>query len=84
MIDTLAAMLLFGLTVLAPVVGATFGALDTITRMFASGRKPFMSAYARMGGSPGARHWLTEATHLAQRADRTMLGIATEIDADRP
>ena len=77
-------MLLFGLTVLAPVVGATFGALDTITRMFASGRKPFMSAYARMGDSPGARHWLAEATHLARRADRTMLGIATEIDADRP
>ncbi|MFG1606800.1 acyl-CoA dehydrogenase [Actinoplanes sp. NPDC049265] len=76
-------MLLFGLTVLGPVVGGTFGALDVITRMFASDRKPFMSAYTKMGESPGARHWLAEATRLVQRAERTMLAVAAEIDAER-
>jgi alkylation response protein AidB-like acyl-CoA dehydrogenase len=76
-------MLLFGLTVLGPVVGGTFGALDVITRMFASDRKPFMTAYAKMADSPGARHWLAEATRLALRAERTMLGAAAEIDADK-
>jgi alkylation response protein AidB-like acyl-CoA dehydrogenase len=72
----------FGLTVLGPVVGATFGALDVIGAMFASDRKPFMTSYSRMGESPGARHWLAEATTLAQRAERTMLAVAAEIDAD--
>jgi alkylation response protein AidB-like acyl-CoA dehydrogenase len=70
----------FGLTVLGPVVGATFGALDVITAMFASDRKPFMTAYSRMAESPGARHWLAEATTLAQRAERTMLSVAAELD----
>ncbi|MFI5933953.1 acyl-CoA dehydrogenase family protein [Actinoplanes sp. NPDC051494] len=76
-----ATMQLFAISVLAPMVGATFGALDVITAMFASDRKPYMTAYANMGASPGARQWLAEATTLAQRAERTMLAVATEIDA---
>jgi alkylation response protein AidB-like acyl-CoA dehydrogenase len=73
---------LWGLSVLAAVVGATFGALDLITAMFASNRKPFFTSYSRMGESPGARHWLAEATTLARRAERTMLALAATIDAD--
>jgi alkylation response protein AidB-like acyl-CoA dehydrogenase len=73
---------LFGITVLAPVVGATFGALDVIDAMFASDRKPFMTSYASMGESPGARQWLAEATFLAQRAERAMLAVAAEVDGD--
>ncbi|WP_198029048.1 acyl-CoA dehydrogenase [Actinoplanes sp. N902-109] len=69
-------MTLFGLSVLAPVVGATFGALDLIDAMFASDRKPYLTSYASMGESPGARHWLAQATHLAGRAERTMLAVA--------
>ena len=77
----LGTMQLFAISVLAPVVGATFGALDVITAMFASDRKPYMTAYTSMGESPGARHWLAEATTLAQRAERTMLSVAATIDA---
>jgi alkylation response protein AidB-like acyl-CoA dehydrogenase len=69
--------LLFGITVLAPVVGAAQGALDVITAMFASDRKPFMTAYTRMGESPAARQWLAEATQLVGRAEQTMTTIAT-------
>jgi alkylation response protein AidB-like acyl-CoA dehydrogenase len=76
----LATLQVFGLTVLAPVVGATFGALDVVNAMFGSDRKPHMSAYAKMNESPGARHWLAEATTLAQRAERTMLAVAAEVD----
>jgi alkylation response protein AidB-like acyl-CoA dehydrogenase len=72
----------WGLSVLAPVVGATFGALDLVMAMFASNRKPFFTSYSRMGESPGARHWLAEATTLARRAERTMLALAATIDAD--
>lgn len=74
-------MLVHGLCVLGPVVGATFGALDVITKMFASDRKPFMTQYTRMGESPGARHWLADATRLVRRAERTMLAVAAEADA---
>ncbi|WP_249998610.1 acyl-CoA dehydrogenase family protein [Actinoplanes sp. M2I2] len=76
-----AIMQLFGLSVLAPMVGATFGALDVVHTMFASDRKPFMTAYNRMNESPGARHWLAEATMLARRAERTMLAVAAEADS---
>jgi alkylation response protein AidB-like acyl-CoA dehydrogenase len=69
-------MLTFGLTVLGPVVGATRGALDVIGAMFASDRKPHMTAYARMAESPGARQWLAEATNRANRAERTMRAVA--------
>jgi alkylation response protein AidB-like acyl-CoA dehydrogenase len=73
---------LWGLSVLATVVGATFGALDVVNAMFASDRKPFMSSYTRMSESPGARHWLAEATMLTHRAERTMLALASTIDGD--
>jgi alkylation response protein AidB-like acyl-CoA dehydrogenase len=71
----------YGLTVLAPVVGAARGALDVVHALFASDRKPFMTAYARMGDSPAARHWLAEATLLVDRAERTMLAAAQDVDA---
>ena len=74
-------LLVWGLSTLAPVVGATFGALDVINAMFASDRKPFFTSYSRMADSPGARHWLAEATVLAQRAERTMLAHAATVDA---
>jgi alkylation response protein AidB-like acyl-CoA dehydrogenase len=72
---------LFGICALAPVVGATFGALDVLTAMFASDRKPYMTSYSRMGESPGACQWLAAATTLAQRAERTMLAVAAAVDA---
>ncbi|MET7990756.1 hypothetical protein ABZU76_07575 [Amycolatopsis sp. NPDC005232] len=50
---TLSDVSLFAITVLGPVVGAAQGALDAITAMFASDRKPFMTAYSRMGNLPG-------------------------------
>ena len=71
-------MMLYSMTVLGPVVGAAFGALDAINAMFASDRKPYMSQYSRMGESAGARHWLAEATGLVRRAERTMLAVARE------
>jgi alkylation response protein AidB-like acyl-CoA dehydrogenase len=75
---TLNDMMLFAMTVLGPVVGAAQGALDTITAMFASDRTPFMTAYSRMGESPGARHWLAGASYLVSRAENTMLEVARE------
>jgi alkylation response protein AidB-like acyl-CoA dehydrogenase len=74
-------LLLYDVTVLGPVVGAARGALDVVNAMSASDRKPFMSAYSRMGESPGARHWLAEATHLVNRAERTMFAGAREADS---
>ncbi|MFI7613436.1 hypothetical protein ACIBP6_19630 [Nonomuraea terrae] len=72
--------MLYAMTVLGPVLGGAQGALDVTNAMFASGRKPFMTAYTRMGESPGARHWLAEAAHLVERAEQTMLVIAKETD----
>ncbi|WP_460356581.1 acyl-CoA dehydrogenase family protein [Actinoallomurus acanthiterrae] len=77
-----AATVFYRITVLAPVVGAARGALDIVNEMFASDRKPHMTAYARMGDSPAARHWLAQATLLVDRAERTMLAAAQAIDAD--
>ncbi|GAA0253435.1 acyl-CoA dehydrogenase family protein [Cryptosporangium japonicum] len=73
--------MVYGLSVLGPIVGATLGALDETTAMFASDRKPFMTPYTSMGESPGARHWLADAARLAHRAERTMLAVATAADA---
>ncbi|WP_221328507.1 acyl-CoA dehydrogenase family protein [Actinoplanes sp. L3-i22] len=77
-----AARLFFGLTLLAPMAGAARGALDVVIAMFATDRKPFMTAYARMGDSPGARHWLAEAGRLVDRAERAMLDIARADGSD--
>jgi alkylation response protein AidB-like acyl-CoA dehydrogenase len=74
-------LMLYSMTVLGPVVGAARGALDATLAMFASDRKPFMSGYARMGESPGARQWLAEAAHLVDRAENSMLTVARESDA---
>jgi alkylation response protein AidB-like acyl-CoA dehydrogenase len=73
-------LLLYAMTVLGPVVGAARGALDATYAMFASDRAPFMTKYSRMGESPGARHWLAEATHLVDRAENTMLTVARAAD----
>ncbi|KDN21739.1 acyl-CoA dehydrogenase family protein [Amycolatopsis rifamycinica] len=70
--------MLYAITVLGPVVGAAQGALDAVKAMFASDRKPFTTAYSRMGESPGARHWLAEAGYLVDRAEKTMLEVARE------
>lgn len=75
-------VLLFGLTVLGPVIGGARGALDATQAMFGTGRKPFMTAYTSMGESPGARHWLAEAAHLIERAERTALAVAAASDGD--
>lgn len=72
----------YAITVLAPVVGAAYGALDVIGGMFASDRKPFMTNYSRMGESPGARQWLAEASYLAGRAERAMLAVAEACERD--
>ncbi|MFI5838706.1 acyl-CoA dehydrogenase family protein [Catenuloplanes sp. NPDC051500] len=75
-------VLLFGLTALGPVIGGARGALDATVAMFGTGRKPFMTAYTSMGESPGARHWLAEATHLIKRAERTAFAVAQASDGD--
>lgn len=78
-------LLLFAITVVGPVVGAARGALELTNAMFASDRKPFMTAYARMGDSAGARHWLAEAAHLVDRAERAMLDVSrANLTADDP
>lgn len=69
----------FGLSTLAPVVGAAQGALSVVEAMFASDRKPYMTGYARMGDSPGARHWLAEAARLVDRAEQVMLSVAGRV-----
>ncbi|MEV0403194.1 acyl-CoA dehydrogenase family protein [Actinoallomurus sp. NPDC050550] len=76
-----ATMVFYGITVLAPVVGAARGALDIVNAMFASDRKPYMTAYSRMGDSPAARHWLAQAALLVDRAERTLLAAAQAVDA---
>lgn len=73
-------VLLFGLCVLGPVIGAARGALDTVRAMFGSGRTLFMTGYASISESPGARHWLAEAAHLIERAERTALEVAAASD----
>lgn len=78
---TPATQVFYGITVLAPVAGAARGALDVINAMFASDRKPFMTAYTRMGDSPAARQWLAEASLLVDRAGRTMSAVAQAVDA---
>ncbi len=78
---TAANLLLYAMTNIGPVVGAARGALEAIEAMFASDRAPFMTSYSRMGESPGARHWLAEATHLVDRAENTMLTVARAADA---
>lgn len=74
-------LVLYAMTVLAPCVGAALGALDVTREMFESDRKPFPSAYSRMGESPGARQWLVEATRLVHRAEDSMLDAAREADS---
>jgi alkylation response protein AidB-like acyl-CoA dehydrogenase len=75
-------ILLYRVMALGPVIGAAQGALDAVNAMFASDRRPSMTTYSRMGESPGARHWLAEATHLVNRAERTMLSAARAVDSD--
>ena len=75
-------VLVFGLTVLGVVVGGARGALDTVRAMFATGRKPFMTSYASMGESDGARHWLADATLLIEQAERTAFAVAAAADGD--
>lgn len=70
--------LFFALCVLAPVVGATRGALDVVQEVFESPRKPYMTGYASMGESPGARHWLADAARLVDRAEQSMLAVARD------
>jgi acyl-CoA dehydrogenase-like protein len=73
-------MIFYGITVLAPVVGAARGALDIVNEMFASDRRPHLTTYSRMGDSPAARHWPAQATLLVDRAERTLLA-AQAVDA---
>ncbi|GAA2597939.1 acyl-CoA dehydrogenase [Winogradskya consettensis] len=75
-------VMLFALSVIGPVIGGARGALDATHAMVASGRKPFMSAHASIAESPGARHWLADATHLIERAERTAFALAAAVDGD--
>ncbi|MGW2837987.1 acyl-CoA dehydrogenase family protein [Streptomyces sp. NPDC001493] len=74
--------LFFAVCVLAPMVGAMQGALHVVREMFESARKPYMTGYARMGESPGARHWLAESARLVDRAEQTMLAVARDSARD--
>lgn len=77
-----AARIFPGITVLAPILGAAYGALDVTETMFASDRSPFRTNYAGMADSPGARQWLAEASHLLARAERTMNDVAATAERE--
>ena len=68
--------------VLAPVLGAAYGALEVTEAMFASGRRPFTTTYSRMADSGGARQWLAEVTHLLSRAEQTMYAVAATAERE--
>ncbi len=54
--------------VLAPLVGAAQGALDTITELFGKGKPIHYTTYGTIADSPGARAWLAEASHHVDTA----------------
>ncbi|MDR6974330.1 alkylation response protein AidB-like acyl-CoA dehydrogenase [Streptomyces sp. 3330] len=69
------------LNLLAPVIGAAVGALDTVRETLESGRGIMASVYRDTTDSPSARIWLGEADRLISRAVRQVVAVADEADA---
>ncbi|MFJ9036696.1 acyl-CoA dehydrogenase family protein [Streptomyces sp. NPDC102406] len=69
------------LNLLAPVVGAALGALDTVRDTLGSGRGIIASVYQDTTASPSAQMWLGEADHLIDRAVRLVTSAAGAADA---
>lgn len=64
------------LNLLAPVVGAALGALDTVRRTLGSGRGITVSVYRETTASPSAQLRLGEADRLVDRAVRLVGSVA--------
>lgn len=69
------------LNLLAPVVGAALGGLDTVREVLGTGRGITASVYRDTTESPSARMWLGEAEHLIARAVRLTESAADTADA---
>ncbi|KOG12612.1 MULTISPECIES: hypothetical protein [Streptomyces] len=69
------------LNLLAPVIGAALGGLDTVREVLGSGRGVIASVYRHTTDSPAARMWLGEADHLTARAVRLTRSVADAADA---
>lgn len=69
---------------LAPMVGATAGALDAVRVMFDGDRVPFATTYARIVESPMARHWFARAERAVHAAVRDTLAVADRLDEGEP
>ncbi|MFJ4648254.1 oxidoreductase [Streptomyces bobili] len=69
------------LNLLAPVVGAALGALDTVRRTLGSGRGITASVYRETTASPSAQMWLGEADRFVDRAVRLVGSVADAADA---
>lgn len=69
------------LNLLAPVIGAAVGALDTVRATLESGRSIMASVYRDTTDSPSAQMWLGEADRLISRAVRQVAAVADEADA---
>nr|WP_221383200.1 acyl-CoA dehydrogenase family protein [Actinoplanes polyasparticus] len=78
------AMFAGGLTALAPMIGATRGALDLVADAVAGGRAPYMTTYARVADSPLGRYWFTEARQRTDTAMRRTLRVADVVDGLAP
>ncbi|MFE0474875.1 oxidoreductase [Streptomyces sp. NPDC058947] len=69
------------LNLLAPVVGAALGGLDTVREVLGAGRGIIASVYRDATESPSARMWLGEAEYLAGRAALLTRSVADAADA---
>ena len=68
---------------LAPMVGAARGALDTVEAIMPT-RKPPMMAYDSLADTPSARNLFAQAAHLVETAERGVLSLAARIDQHWP
>ncbi|MER6345278.1 hypothetical protein ACWC10_38190 [Streptomyces sp. NPDC001595] len=68
------------LNLLAPVIGAALGGLDTVRDTLASGRGIIASVYRDAGASPSAQMWFGEADRLIDRAVRLIESAADAAD----
>ena len=66
-------------TLLAPMVGAAHGALETVEAVLGE-RRPPRTSYPSLAASPGARQLFAEATHLVHGARRGLLSAAERLD----
>jgi alkylation response protein AidB-like acyl-CoA dehydrogenase len=73
-----------GLAALAPMIGATRGALDVVEAAVAGNRAPYATTYARVADSPLGRYWFTEALRRTDSARQRTLRVADDLDRLSP